>query len=90
VLSERETAVLLVLLDRALGARAPLRAAVRAAGSAHGVRLELRPCAGTSTVQTVRGTLHLDGVRLTVTPLAGPPGGAPADLEVGERVGAGR
>ena len=90
VLSERETAVLLVLLDRALGARAPLRAAVRAAGSAHGVRLELRPCAGTSTVQTVRGTLHLDGVRLTVTPLAGPPAGAPADLEAGERVGAGR
>lgn len=69
VLSEEETAVLLVLLDRALGARAPLRAAVRAAGSAHGVRLELAPCAGTSTVQTVRGALHLDGVRLSVTPL---------------------
>ena len=79
-----------VLLDLALAARAPLRAAVRAAGSAHGVRLQLRPCAGTSTVQTVRGTLHLDGVRLTVTPLAGPPAGAPADLQAGERVGAGR
>jgi len=41
-------------------------------------------------VQTVRGTLHLDGVRLVATPLAAPPGGAPADLDVGERVGAGR
>ena len=73
VLSERETAVLLVLLDRALGARAPLRAAVRAAGSAHGVRLELRPCPGTSTVQTVRGVLHLDGVRLSVSPQSSHP-----------------
>ena len=41
-------------------------------------------------VQTVRGTLHLDGVRLTVTPLAGPPSGTPVELETDERVGASR
>jgi uncharacterized protein (TIGR02677 family) len=88
VLSERETAVLLVLLDRALGARAPLRAAVRAAGSAHGVRLELTPCAGTSTVQTVRGALHLDGVHLTVAPLSAtsPTAPQPAAERLSERV----
>lgn len=77
VLSEAETVVLLALLDRALGARAPIRAAVRASGSAHGVRLALSPCAGTSTVETVRGRLHLDGVRLTVTPLGGPTASSP-------------
>jgi hypothetical protein len=41
-------------------------------------------------VQTVRGALHLDGVRLSVTPLGGPPAGAPSDLDAGERVGAAR
>ena len=69
VLTERETVVLLALLDRALGARVPMRARLRAAGSAHGVRLELHPVAGTSTVTTERGVLHLDGVRLTVEQL---------------------
>jgi uncharacterized protein (TIGR02677 family) len=69
-LSEAETVVLLALLDRALGARAPIRGTV-AAGSAHGVRLVLERCGGVSTVRTVRGLLHLDGFRLTVTPLAG-------------------
>ncbi len=69
VLTERETVVLLTLLDRALGARVPVRARVRATGSAHGVRLELHPTMGTSTVETERGVLHLDGVRLTVEPL---------------------
>jgi uncharacterized protein (TIGR02677 family) len=71
VLSEAETVVLLALLDRALGARAPTRATVRASGSAHGVRLVLTPCEGSTTVETVRGRLHLDRVQLTVTPLAG-------------------
>jgi uncharacterized protein (TIGR02677 family) len=69
-LSEAETVVLLALLDRALGARAPVRGTV-AAGSAHGVRLILQRCDGVSTVRTVRGRLHLDGFRLTVTSLAG-------------------
>lgn len=91
VLSEEETAVLLALLDRALSARAPLRAAVRAAGSAHGVRLELAPCAGTSMVATVRGVLLLDGVCLSVTPLGGsPPAGATAGDAIDELVRAGR
>ena len=69
VLSEPETVVLLALLDRALGARVPVRARVRASGSAHGVRLVLEPCEDVTTVQTVRGWLHLDRVRLSITPL---------------------
>ncbi|MGD9529845.1 TIGR02677 family protein [Pseudonocardia sp.] len=90
VLSEPETVVLLALLDRALGARAPLRAAVRAAGSAYGVRLELSPCTGTSTVRTVRGLLHLDGVQLAVRPLAGPgPRPLARDVVGSEPVGVG-
>ena len=88
VLSEPETAVLLLLLDRALGARSPLGAAVRAAGSAHGVRLELSPCSGVSVVRSVRGVLRLDGVRLAVLPLHGgsPPGPADDPVTGGERV----
>jgi hypothetical protein len=38
-----------------------------ATGSAHGVRLTLRPAAAATTVHTVRGRLHLDGLRLEVT-----------------------
>jgi hypothetical protein len=38
-----------------------------ATGSAHGIRLTLRPAAGATTVHTVRGRLHLDGLRLEVT-----------------------
>jgi hypothetical protein len=81
-LSEAETVVLLALLDRALGARVPVRAAVRAAGSAHGVRLVLTPYPGVGTVRTARGRLHLDGVRLTVTPLGGSPLPARPELAV--------
>jgi hypothetical protein len=80
-LSEAETMVLLALLDRALGARAPIRSTV-AAGSAHGVRLVLQPYDGVSTVRTVRGRLHLDGFRLTVTPLAGVAAQTSARLQV--------
>jgi uncharacterized protein (TIGR02677 family) len=69
VLSEPETVVLLALLDRALGARVQVRAMVRTSGSAHGVRLVLEACEEVTTVQTVRGWLHLDRVRLSVTPL---------------------
>jgi uncharacterized protein (TIGR02677 family) len=88
-LSEAETVVLLALLDRALGARVPVRAAVRAAGSAHGVRLVLTPHPGVGTVRTVRGRLHLDGVRLTVSPLGGAPVPPQPELVVPvERVGA--
>jgi uncharacterized protein (TIGR02677 family) len=64
VLDEPETQALLGLLDVALAARVPVSAA--ASGSAHGVRLTLRPALGYTTVQTVRGRLHLDGLALEV------------------------
>ena len=65
VLDEPETQTLLSLLDVALSARVPVSAA--ASGSAHGVRLTLRPVAGSTTVHTVRGRLHLNGLALEVT-----------------------
>jgi hypothetical protein len=64
VLDEPETQALLGLLDVALAARVPVSAA--GSGSAHGVRLTLRPALGYTTVQTVRGRLHLDGLALEV------------------------
>jgi len=73
VLDEPETQALLILLDVALSARVPVSRTVTGApgpvatGSAHGVRLTLRPAAGRSAVQTIRGRLHLDGLRLEVT-----------------------
>ena len=72
VLDEPETQALLGLLDVALAARVPVSRTVTgggpvATGSAHGVRLTLRPAAGSTTVHTVRGRLHLDGLRLEVT-----------------------
>jgi uncharacterized protein (TIGR02677 family) len=73
VLDEPETQVLLSLLDVALSARVPVSQTVTGApssvatGSADGVRLTLRPVAGRSTVYTVRGRLHLDGLQLEVT-----------------------
>jgi uncharacterized protein (TIGR02677 family) len=65
VLDEPETQALLSLLDVALSARVPVSAA--ASGSAHGVRLTLRPAPGSTTVHTVRGRLHLDGLAVEVT-----------------------
>ncbi len=73
VLSEAETVVLLALMDRALGARVPVRVSVRASGSAHGVRLVLHPCTEVTSVETVRGRLYLDRVRLSVTSIGGQP-----------------
>lgn len=72
VLDEPETQALLGLLDLALSARAPVSRAVAgaarvASGSAHGVRLTLRPVPGSTTVRTVRGRLHLDGLAVEVT-----------------------
>jgi uncharacterized protein (TIGR02677 family) len=83
VLDEPETQALLSLLDVALTARVPVSrpvspangAGLLATGSAHGVRLTLRPVDGSTTVRTVRGRLHLDGFRLEVTS----PAVAPAD-----------
>jgi uncharacterized protein (TIGR02677 family) len=78
VLDEPETRALLSLLDIALLARVPVSRSVTAAGrpgpvatgSADGVRLTLRPAPGTTTVRTVRGRLHLDGLAIEVTSAA--------------------
>ncbi len=78
VLDEPETEALLGLLDLALAARLPVPVSrgVRgsgqqdvAAAGAHGVRFTLHPAAGSSTVHTVRGRLHLDRLRLEVSSL---------------------
>ncbi|MFB9895361.1 TIGR02677 family protein [Planobispora takensis] len=66
VLDEPETQTLLSLLDLALSARVAVSRST-ASGSAHGVRLTLHPCEGSTTVTTVRGRLHLDGLRLEVS-----------------------
>jgi uncharacterized protein (TIGR02677 family) len=69
VLDEPETQALLGLLDIALSARVPVSRTLTSAvgtGSADGVRLTLRPAQASTTVQTVRGRLHLDGIRLEV------------------------
>ncbi|MET7542186.1 TIGR02677 family protein [Streptomyces sp. NPDC005507] len=71
VLDEAETSALLSLLDVALAARVPVTKGVTAAsGAAHGVRLTLVPTTSPgesfTTVRTVRGDLHLDGLRLEV------------------------
>jgi hypothetical protein len=92
VLDEPETQALLGLLDVALAARVPVSRTVTgvpgpvATGSAHGVRLTLRPAACATTVHTVRGRLHLDGLRLEVT---GPkdPGAAGRELTGQETAG---
>jgi uncharacterized protein (TIGR02677 family) len=75
-LDEPETRALLGLLDLALAARVPVSRAVHPSGqqpadpaqagggSAHGVRLTLRRVAGSTSVDTVRGRLHLDGLAL--------------------------
>lgn len=65
VLDEPETQALLSLLDVALSARVPVSRT--ASGAAHGARLTLRPVAGSTTVHTVRGRLHLDGLAAEVT-----------------------
>jgi uncharacterized protein (TIGR02677 family) len=73
VLDEAETRALLSLMDVALAARVPVTGGVvgpAASGSAHGVRLTLVPAGpdeAFTTVRTVYGDLHLDGLRLEVT-----------------------
>ena len=49
----------------ALSARVPVSAVT--GGSAHGVRLTLRPASGSTTVHTVYGRVHLDGPAVEVT-----------------------
>lgn len=64
VLDEAQTELLLRLLDLALTARIPAAGLTTAA--AHGVKLTLVPCPGTSTVRTSAGDLHISGYRLEV------------------------
>jgi uncharacterized protein (TIGR02677 family) len=90
VLDEPETQALLSLLDIALTARVPVSRSVTAAGgpgpvatgSADGVRLTLRPRPGVTTVRTVRGRLHLDGLAIEVTSTGGQPAAAGATAGV--------
>jgi len=63
-LDEEETELLLALLDVALGARVPVSGVT--SGSAYGVKLTLSPHPLSSTVDTVRGRLHLDRLTLEV------------------------
>lgn len=75
VLDEPETDALLSLIGIVLVARVPVSRSVTAAGargpvatgSSDGVRLTLRPAPGVTTVRTVRGRLHLDGLAIEVT-----------------------
>ena len=78
VLDEPETEALLSLLSIALVARVPVSRSVTTAGgpgplatgSSDGVRLTLRPAPGVTTVRTIRGRLHLDGLAVEVTSVA--------------------
>lgn len=76
VLDDDHLVVLLRLLDLALAARSgggPGSGGNRRrkiAAAAHGVRLELTPRAGFSSVTTKQGRLRIDGYSLTVTPAA--------------------
>ena len=63
-LDEEETELLLELLDIALAARVPVSGVT--SGSAYGVKLTLSPHTESSTVDTVRGRLHLDRLALKV------------------------
>ncbi|MGZ4619504.1 MAG: TIGR02677 family protein [Frankiaceae bacterium] len=71
-LDEDETALLLVLLDKALAARTVVTGRTTGSGSAAGSRLTLVPCAEGSLVVSVRGTLALRGLRLVVEPAGRP------------------
>ncbi|MFD4466873.1 TIGR02677 family protein [Rhodococcus sp. NPDC058505] len=67
VLDDQETEVLLSLLTTALSARVAVRGTVRGStGSEHGVQLTLEPHDTSTTVQTTRGRLHLDRLRVRV------------------------
>ena len=67
MLTEEETTLLLGLLDIALAARVPVSGRAVATGSSDGVRLTLTPTERSTAVATVRGTLHLDRMALTVS-----------------------
>ena len=66
VLDERETEVLLRLLDAASTAWVPVSGRVGTSGSDSGVTLTVSEHAGSTVVRTARGLLHLDHRRLEV------------------------
>ncbi|MGI8867825.1 MAG: TIGR02677 family protein [Mycobacteriales bacterium] len=69
-LDEAETRLLLQLLDLALSARVAVSSHLPLSGSAgasYGVRLTLRPQPTSTTVETVRGRIHLDRLALAVS-----------------------
>jgi hypothetical protein len=57
VLDETEAQALLSLPDVTLSARVPVSAVT--GGSAHGVRLTLRPASGSTTARTVYSRVHI-------------------------------
>ena len=67
-LDRPQAAVLLRLLEIALGARVAAARRIPLVAAAYGLRLTLMPVPGAfTTVPTVDGALHLDGYALTVT-----------------------
>jgi uncharacterized protein (TIGR02677 family) len=72
VLDEEETELLFDLLSVALTTRARVAGTARFSGSgtAYGVKLTLVPHPAPTTVDTVRGRLHLDRHRLSVEPVS--------------------
>ena len=66
-LDDRETALLLRLLDRALQTRSVVSGRVHGAGSLAGVRLRLRPDPAGSRVRTPSGVLTLPDVAVEIT-----------------------
>lgn len=68
VLDQRETEVLLRLLDAASTAWVPVSGKVDGTtGSDNGVTLTVRPCDGSTIIRTAAGLLHLNNRRLEVT-----------------------
>lgn len=67
VLDQRETEVLLRLLDAASTAWVPVSGRVEGTtGSDNGVTLTVRPCDGSTVIRTAAGLLHLNNRRLEV------------------------
>jgi uncharacterized protein (TIGR02677 family) len=67
VLEDSQLVILLRLLDLALSTRTAGMTAGPVAAAAHGVRLQLTPAPGFTTVTTKHGLLRLDGYTLCIT-----------------------
>jgi uncharacterized protein (TIGR02677 family) len=70
VLDDRETALLLRLLDRALQTRTVVAGRIEGAGAVAGTRVRLRPDPAGTTVRTTAGVLMLPDVALEVEEVA--------------------